>query len=42
MLAKKFNVSPTDRLRIRQLAAETLIDHIGLDLPNGEREKIAD
>ncbi len=38
ILAEKFNVSPTDRLRIRQLAAETLIDHIGLDLPNGEQE----
>ena len=38
MLAEKFNVSPSDRLRIRQLAAEKLIDHIGLDLANGEQE----
>ena len=31
LLAEKFSVSPTDRLRIRQLAAEKLIEHIGLD-----------
>ena len=38
MLGETFNVSPTDRLRIRQLAAEKLIDHIGLGLANGEQE----
>ena len=38
MLAEKFSVLPSDRLRIRQLAAEKLIEHIGLDPANGERE----